>query len=416
MTSTWVLSSDSDSDAVPVRISSKSSKSTSIPPVVAHDDSTESAASSDTSSPPRVIPRQQALNQIKAKRRQQVDSVIQDKENVVVDSPVTHLVMVGGKQKQRPVIILPAFVKRASVEEGKGKGRVMLSDELSDEDEFGKAQSVRSPLQICSTNGSKTGETKGVKKEMVSSHNNLIAPTLIKPRRKVQSVPSRERRAATTIDEEKTRLSLPSRTATTSTKLNGSDLNQITTRLDSITLIDVAPPIDCVNTNATAHHPIGIIRAISTTPCSTPLRSSATTSTTLIATPPPATPIRRLPDATTHIFPSVLASLLAASSSPIPFDFTSFVAHAPLPFSDLSSWKKIGEASYSEVFAAKDVNGEEMVIKIIPVSTGSDARIGGEEEDELPYSSEWESVLREIEIGKSVGEGEGVEGFVKFRS
>jgi hypothetical protein len=119
---------------------------------------------------------------------------------------------------------------------------------------------------------------------------------------------------------------------------------------------------------------------------------------------------------TQHSFPSKFTPLLVASSSPIAFDFTSFVAAPPLPFAS-SPWHKIGEASYSEVFSARDIEGNEMVIKIIPISdhdgpTGDDI----DELEDVPYSSEWESILREVEISRLVGEQDSTNGFVKFKS
>jgi len=122
-------------------------------------------------------------------------------------------------------------------------------------------------------------------------------------------------------------------------------------------------------------------------------------------------------------FPPTLAPLLAATLSPdsiAPFDFTSFVSSPLAPFSVPSTlehpWRKVGEASYSEVFSTTSGGGEEIVIKIIPIASPD------KEEDEeqttvgIPFLSEWEAVKREIEISHLLGaENGGIEGFVPFK-
>ncbi|ORY72718.1 hypothetical protein BCR35DRAFT_160117 [Leucosporidium creatinivorum] len=121
-----------------------------------------------------------------------------------------------------------------------------------------------------------------------------------------------------------------------------------------------------------------------------------------------------------HDFPSLLDPLLTATNQSHPLDFTSFITSPPSPFSPPTSisraasrWTKIGEASYSEVFEREGI-----VVKIIPVA-GKEVRPEedevGEEQD-VPYSSDWASVEREIEISQLVGgEESAVEGFVGFK-
>lgn len=139
-------------------------------------------------------------------------------------------------------------------------------------------------------------------------------------------------------------------------------------------------------------------------------------------------PSRPLPTLSPHPFPPVLSPLLQSTLSPTslkPYDFTSFVNCPLSPFSLLSTdedkpWRKVGEASYSEVFSTFDERGEEIVIKIIPIASTDpvqEQRVG-EEDLLLPDTSDWESVKREIEISDCLG-GETNEkklnGFVKFR-
>lgn len=122
-------------------------------------------------------------------------------------------------------------------------------------------------------------------------------------------------------------------------------------------------------------------------------------------------------------FPTVLSPLLAATlapDAPRPFDFTSFVESPLAPFAVPSTaeapWRKIGEASYSEVFSTSSVEGEEMVVKIIPIAS-IDAS-GDEGDADVPFSSDWQAVKREIEISHSLGgddEQTRIEGFVRFK-
>lgn len=144
---------------------------------------------------------------------------------------------------------------------------------------------------------------------------------------------------------------------------------------------------------------------------------------------PPATPPRLAPAVaaatpvlkSSHTFPEAFLPLLDASFNPSPLDFTSFVTSPPHPFTSTASstWRKIGEASYSEVFAADGDNGEEMVIKIIPICVAPTSSEEGEEaseEEDMPYMSDWEAVSHEIEVSRLVGgEGQRLEGFVEFR-
>ncbi|GAA5896729.1 uncharacterized protein JCM6883_006994 [Sporobolomyces salmoneus] len=136
-------------------------------------------------------------------------------------------------------------------------------------------------------------------------------------------------------------------------------------------------------------------------------------------------PESRTPSFSSLPFPSILSPLLASTLSPDafkPYDFSSFVESPLAPFSTPSTedepWRKVGEASYSEVFSTTSIEGKEIVVKIIPIASikkGNDEKTG---EEELPFSSDWEAVKREIEISKCLG-GEGedrrVEGFVRFR-
>ncbi|KPV78642.1 uncharacterized protein RHOBADRAFT_49210 [Rhodotorula graminis WP1] len=126
-------------------------------------------------------------------------------------------------------------------------------------------------------------------------------------------------------------------------------------------------------------------------------------------------------------FPPQLASLRSSLLSPNLFSFSSFVASPPAPFSatrpaTAAPWRKIGEASYSEVFATTDDAGRDMVVKIIPVAAPSRSRTGTRggsalrSDVPLPFVSSCDAVRREIEVSGVLGGREGgIDGFVRFR-
>lgn len=123
-------------------------------------------------------------------------------------------------------------------------------------------------------------------------------------------------------------------------------------------------------------------------------------------------------------FPPQLRPLQPLLLSPTLFSFSSFVTSPPRPFSPSSSssspWRKIGEASYSEVFATTDAHGRDMVVKVIPVASPHPTRQGRPAPAvPLPFVSSWDAVKREVEVSALLGGGGdergGIEGFVRFR-
>ncbi|BGP21844.1 other/Haspin protein kinase [Rhodotorula toruloides] len=125
---------------------------------------------------------------------------------------------------------------------------------------------------------------------------------------------------------------------------------------------------------------------------------------------------RRLPSASTHPAPTAIAPLLPLLLCPTIFSFTSFISSPPSPpFSSapFPLWRKIGEASFSEVFVTDAGRGEDLVVKIIPVAPADPTMAKAEEE--LPYVSDWEAVMREIEVSRALGGEDGLDGFVKFK-
>ena len=103
-------------------------------------------------------------------------------------------------------------------------------------------------------------------------------------------------------------------------------------------------------------------------------------------------------------------------------DFSAFVA-SPAVISLLDpesqdsgpSFKKIGEASYSEVYSMGVQKGKKIVIKVIPlVGHGEEIAVSADGKD-LPDTSHSRDVLRELEITKRMGDGEGATSrFVNF--
>ena len=122
-------------------------------------------------------------------------------------------------------------------------------------------------------------------------------------------------------------------------------------------------------------------------------------------------------------FPPQLAPLQPSLLSPTLFSFSSFIASPPAPFassrlSTAAPWRKVGEASYSEVFATTDGAGADMVVKIIPLAAPSRSRAGNglQSDVPLPLVSSCDAVRREIEVsGVLGGQQGGIDGFVRFR-
>ena len=92
-------------------------------------------------------------------------------------------------------------------------------------------------------------------------------------------------------------------------------------------------------------------------------------------------------------------------------DFTDFVNQPPAPFepSQTIKWRKIGEASYSEVFETQNT-----VVKIIPVSSSLSDVVSPQVES--TFLSDLDLVRREIQVSSLVGtQGSAEKGFVAFR-
>ena len=103
-------------------------------------------------------------------------------------------------------------------------------------------------------------------------------------------------------------------------------------------------------------------------------------------------------------------------------DFSTFISSPAVvslldPESQASgpSFKKIGEASYSEVYSMGIQKGKKIVIKVIPLVGHCDEVSVRVDEKELPDTSHARDVLRELEITQRMGGGEGATSrFVNF--
>lgn len=71
------------------------------------------------------------------------------------------------------------------------------------------------------------------------------------------------------------------------------------------------------------------------------------------------------------------------------------------------SFKKIGEASYSEVYSMGIQKGKKIVIKVIPLVGHGDEAAVSVDGKELPDTSYPRDVMRELEITQRMGAGEG---------
>lgn len=85
--------------------------------------------------------------------------------------------------------------------------------------------------------------------------------------------------------------------------------------------------------------------------------------------------------------------------------------------STTTGFRKVGEASYSEVFSMGIVGGNKIVIKVIPL-VGHEEQVHEDEDGkqgDVPDTSYPKDVLRELEITQRMGGGEGAtSGFVNF--
>lgn len=113
---------------------------------------------------------------------------------------------------------------------------------------------------------------------------------------------------------------------------------------------------------------------------------------------------------------NALTLLLEVSNQAAPFDFDSFLSKFQfeelhdrhrtgrrLSFSQELPWRKIGEASFSEVFSVGDV-----VLKIIPLEyhgedKGDDGAVRGHAKEPLPATSDPADVFREINATRLMG-------------
>jgi hypothetical protein len=107
-------------------------------------------------------------------------------------------------------------------------------------------------------------------------------------------------------------------------------------------------------------------------------------------------------------------SLVSACTLKEVHDFTTFISSPAVislldPEDQVSgpTFKKIGEASYSEVYSMGIQKGNKIVIKVIPLVDHGDAVTVREEGKDLPDTSLPRDVLRELEITQRMGEGQG---------
>ncbi|KAH8929775.1 hypothetical protein BT69DRAFT_1275997 [Atractiella rhizophila] len=71
-----------------------------------------------------------------------------------------------------------------------------------------------------------------------------------------------------------------------------------------------------------------------------------------------------------------------------------------------ASWKKIAEASYSEVYRVVIPGFGDFVVKIIPITM-----VGEEANEDVPVTSDWDAIRREVQITQGVAN---FDGFVKL--
>jgi len=130
--------------------------------------------------------------------------------------------------------------------------------------------------------------------------------------------------------------------------------------------------------------------------------------------PPPATTstaIQSKPGNSAAAPLSALQSLLAEADQTAPLDFTTFINSFPRDKVHGSKgnnldYRKIGDASYSEVFGIGNV-----ALKIMPLKSEIEP-FTVDEDIEKPFESTLEDVLKEVMITKAMGDIDG--GFIKL--
>lgn len=171
-------------------------------------------------------------------------------------------------------------------------------------------------------------------------------------------------------------------------------------------------------------------------PLRSPRHTRSTSASSCQFAPPPSPPKptantsrttssqRKVPAQSRQAFPALLKPLLSVTSAGSPargaFDFTDFVRSPPAPLcpSAAAEWRKVGEASYSEVFSAPGAEGHELVVKIIPISPWAVGKAPkpSKTAEEVPFMSEWHSAEREVALSSLLGgDQDRVDGFVKFK-
>lgn len=112
---------------------------------------------------------------------------------------------------------------------------------------------------------------------------------------------------------------------------------------------------------------------------------------------------------------AALQPLLHACGQDKPYNFTSFVERAQLagllgPEQEIASpWRKLCEATYSEVFQTGAEDGR-VVIKVIPLLQAGGKRAKNAEI--MPQTTELKDALRELDITRLLNDGMGISGFV----
>ena len=132
------------------------------------------------------------------------------------------------------------------------------------------------------------------------------------------------------------------------------------------------------------------------------------------------------PAYSSHDFSPAITPLLDFCGQTAPYDFASLAGNASssLGFSSPTVWRKLGEATYSEVFtvAAKSNKpaslADALVAKIIPLRTHpapSEYTTDDEDSDELPEETDWSDALRELRTTRLLGDDARTPGFVQLK-
>ncbi|GAA5877003.1 hypothetical protein JCM8547_007490 [Rhodosporidiobolus lusitaniae] len=405
--------------------------------------SSNSGSSSEDDLPPpprKVVQKKVEAAPVKMTQREEVQIV------VPVRTARPSLAAAASKKLQRSAYDkenVSTFPKQAATKKAAAKKVVTVTDDSEEEEKAAKrtpAKAMRAPLAaraqpsarkppvVQKTYGGKKVARPFRREESAEESEEVVLPPPRARKCDVMRSSARKRPVVVTSEDAEDALeeSEEIETVEPSSSRLADEAASSSCETDEHEIVVVSPPPPSRKAPS--------VRSRSSASTVTPVRSSRLSHTSSLSTLTPLSspslsfssssslPPRPSPTPSSLPLPSSLKPLLPHLLLPSALSFSSLLLTSPSPlayFEDEEArpeWRKIGEASYSEVFETMGEEGGEVVVKIIPINTEGEQGTG--EEEEMPYMSEPEAVRREIEVSKLLGgegEGEGLNGFVRFK-